>query len=453
LRPNFNQDTEYEEFIRLGKWTVHCPLDIFSMTPLWTIISDDLTGLQAMAGEFARMGFRVGTGISRLPSSAELDRFEVYGFDTATRPLPAGQAEERVANAVRHLSSIGAGQLLKHNDSLLQGHIGLELRAVASGSGARPIVYAPACPNRRRVTRGGMQLELDESGAISAGGLQQDLRLCVSRGTGLTTLVLDRETLHAGSAAAVMADADCDVLIADAESDGDLDLLALAAQLAGCRVLSGSVGLAAALARAAVPQRCFPQPVVVVAGSMQAATRCQVAQLLKRPDCSGVRIDSAVERWGGATAEDSPRMREVLSQGLHCVISTAGESLVDTWPGAYPTLREDALASIRRDLRALLQNVLTDATVPFGGLVLAGGTTADLALRDVLHVTQFTSLAWLCEGMTLAVAADGARPGLPVVTKSGGWGPPDALCDAVDRLGGWRTSFPPSIPIIENAFR
>jgi uncharacterized protein YgbK (DUF1537 family) len=67
------------------------------MMPLWTIISDDLTGLQAIAGEFARLGLRVGTGTSRVPSREELERFEIFGFDTPTRALPAGDAERRFA--------------------------------------------------------------------------------------------------------------------------------------------------------------------------------------------------------------------------------------------------------------------------------------------------------------------------------------------------------------------
>ncbi len=424
------------------------------MKPIWTIVSDDLTGLQAIAGEFARLGLRVGTGISRLPTAAEIEQFEVYGFDTATRPLSGEQAEERVAGTVRHLLAIGAGPILKHNDSILQGHIGLELRAVAAVRGARPIVYAPACPNRRRVTRGGIHMELDESGAFDTGGLRRDLRECVARGTGLSTGLMDVATLQAGRAAALIAEARCDVLIANAESEADLDLLVAAARQAGCRVLSGSVGLAAALARAAVPQRRFPQPVLVVAGSLQAATQRQVERLLARPDCAGVRLAS--DEAGAGSGALSRRMRDLLSQGLHCAIWTPGDALHPERAGAYPTLGQDALARLRHTMRALLEEVVSDPAVSLGGLVVAGGTTADLALRDVLRITQFASLGWLCEGMTLAVAADGVRPGLPVITKSGGWGLPDALSDAIDRIGGWRSPDRPSprnTPLLESANR
>lgn len=418
--------------------------------PIWTIVSDDLTGLQAIAGEFARLGLRVGTGISRLPTASEVLDVEVYGFDAATRPLNPGQAEERVSGVVQHLLALGVGSILKHNDSILQGHIGAELRAVACARGARPVVYAPACPNRGRITSSGVQLEVDDTGAAVPGGLNRDLADCVSRETGLTTSLLDLATLHSGGAAALMAATACDVLIADAATDEDLDLIVLAAQQAGCRVLSGSVGLAAALARAAVPRRRFSQPVVVIAGSLQSATQRQVAHLLARPDCAGIRIDPD-NAHPAATGELCRRMRDALAHGLNCVIWTPSEPFVARNTGPYPTLQRDTLANVRGTLRALLQNVLVDTSLALGSMVVAGGATADLALRDVLGVTRFSDLGWLSEGMTLAIMGDGARAGMPVVTKSGGWGSVTALSDAVDRVAGWRVSMPASPLPLESA--
>lgn len=413
------------------------------MTPLWTVVSDDLTGLQAIAGEFARLGFRVGTGISRLPTSAEYEEFEVYGFDTATRPLDGGDAEARVAEAASHFVHLGATGIFKHNDSILQGHIGRELRAVVAASRARPIVYAPACPNRRRVTADGIQVELDHQGELRSGGLRANLAECVARGTGLTTRSLDLSTLRAGHAAAMIRSADCDVVIADAMTDEDLDLLVHAAEQADRHVLSGSVGLAAALARAAASQRRFVQPVVVVAGSLQGATRRQTEQLLTRPDCASIRVSPHALN-GHSVAELIPRMRSALSRGLHCVIWASREAFAGADDGAYPVLSQECLGLLRRDLRALLLGVVAETNTPLGGLVVAGGSTADLALRDTLGVTRFTGLGWLCEGMTMALAGDGARPGLAVVTKSGGWGPPDALSNAIDRLSAWRCTQPRS---------
>jgi uncharacterized protein YgbK (DUF1537 family) len=404
------------------------------MTPLWSIVSDDLTGLQAIAGEFARVGFRVGTGISVLPARAAWQGFEIYGYDTATRPLGADEAERRVAEAVRHLRGLGAQRLFKHNDSILQGHIGPELRALLAAGGPGPVVYAPACPNRRRVTRGGVQVELDAHGDAALGALHVDLAELVARGTGLTTQLLDRATLYTEAAPGRIAAAECDVVVADAARDEDLDRLVHACDQAGCRLLAGSVGLAAALARAGAPRRSFAQPILVVAGSLQQATLCQTEALLARSDCASIELAP-----GRAPLEQAMHQaRTALTQGRHCVVWSARESLGAAPGEGYPTLAPRSLAQFRHDLGALLTEVVAEGHLPLGGLVVAGGSTADLALRDAFGITRFTGLGWLCEGMTLAIAGDGARPGLAVVTKSGGWGPPDALSDAIDRLTAWR---------------
>jgi uncharacterized protein YgbK (DUF1537 family) len=419
------------------------------MMPLWTIISDDLTGLQAIAGEFARLGLRVGTGTSRVPTREELERFEIFGFDTATRALPAGDAERRVAEVARQLIAAGATRIFKHNDSILQGHVGAEMRAIAQaiGEGGRPIVYAPACPNRNRVTRGAIQLEIDGNGATVAGGLRKDLREVVARDTGLSTGVIDLDRVRDGEAAALLASAAADVVVADAVTDEDLDRIASDSLRAGCRVLSGSVGLAAAVARAAAPPQRLRHPVLVLAGSLQSATQSQVEHLLARADCAGFAVPADGNEADGDVARIVPRLRSALSHGLHCVVWTPRSSNASAAAGVYPVLPPIALDNLRRKLGAILRGVIAHPEPPLGGLVAAGGLTADLVLREVLGITQFSNLGWLCEGMTVALAVDGAHPGLAVVTKSGGWGRIPALSDAVDHCAVLRRAPPPSISL------
>jgi uncharacterized protein YgbK (DUF1537 family) len=295
------------------------------------------------------------------------------------------------------------------------------------------------------VTCGAIQLEVDAGGAIVVGGLRKELREVVEQNTGLSTEVMDLAQLRNGEGAAVLAGAAADVLVADAVTDQDLDLIACVSLQAGCQVLSGSVGLAAALARAALPQRRTSRPVLVLAGSLQSATQSQVEHLLGRAGCAGFPV-SPHDEAAGSVAQIVQRLRTALAKGRHCVVWTPRASVTDAAAGVYPVLPPEALENLRRKLAAVLRGVIADPGPPLGGLVAAGGMTSDLVLREVLGVTQFSELGWLCEGMTVAVAVDGAHPGLAVVTKSGGWGPITALSDAVDHCAGWPHRQPTSSP-------
>jgi uncharacterized protein YgbK (DUF1537 family) len=250
--------------------------------------------------------------------------------------------------------------------------------------------------------------------------------------------------LHNGEGAAVLAGAAADVLIADAVTDQDLGLIAALSLQAGCRLLSGSVGLAAALARAELPRGDARHPVLVLAGSLQSPTQSQVEHLLARGGCAGFPLPSHDREAASDVALLVQRLRSALADGLHCVVWTPRASVAEAAAGVYPVLPSAALASLRHKLGAVLRGVVADPGPALGGLVAAGGMTADLVLREVLGITQFGELGWLCEGMTLAVAVDGAQPGLAVVTKSGGWGPVTALSDAVDRCAAWPRRQPAS---------
>ncbi len=407
--------------------------------PHWAIVSDDLTGLQAIGGEFSRLGFRVGTAISNLPSQATFEGFDVYGYDTASRPLRHDEAARRVTEAVAHLRQLRAKRLFKHNDSILQGHVAAELRAFAAAAG-KPVVYAPACPNRGRVTIAARQLELSANGEPLPGGVDVDLEALLQCDSGLTTRRLCLQELRAGSAAAAIAAMSCDIVIADAACDEDLDLLVDACDQAECHFVAGSVGLAAALARACATRYANACPILVVAGSLQRATREQTIALQQRCDCASIELPVA----GRAAVESAARdASAAMSRGRHCVVSAGPE-----WGGAdsneaYPALAPGLLEKMRNELGHLLRQVIVHSEVSLGGLIVAGGTTADLTLRDVLGATRFTGLAWLCEGVTMAIPLDGLRPGMPIVTKSGGWGDSEALSDALDRLTAWRLAHVP----------
>lgn len=403
------------------------------------MVSDDLTGLQAIAGEFARAGLRVATSSDARPSAADLRGVDVFGLETDTRGADPNEAEGRVAEAARRLFQYGSSRLFKHNDSSLRGHVAAELRGALEGSGLFPIVYAPACPSRRRVTVGGVHMELDARGEPLPDTVPVDLAARLHSEARLESVLVDRAILLAGGAERIIRAAHCEVVIADAMVDDDLDELVRAAGRAGCRLFAGSIGLAAAVAREVRATRRAPHPILVVAGSMQEATRKQVERLLARADCAGVELPAGDVEAGEPGS--AVHVREVLASGRHCVLQCPPPCMPSAAAG-YPVLPPAQLLAMRRTLGAVLRDVFADGAVHVDGIVATGGATAHLVLRDVLGITRLRNVAWLEEGMTMALAGDGLRPGMPVITKSGGWGRGDALGDAVDALVSWRCTGP-----------
>lgn len=184
------------------------------MPPILRLLADDLTGALDSAARFVPL-----TGPIPVVWSGPIPAGTV-AIDSGTRDLDATEA----AVAMRRFTGVLAGGdiAFKKIDSLLRGHVVLELDACRAGFAT--CVLAPAFPFQGRITRGGRQLRRDGDGWRDVWG---ELPL------------LDAET-----------DADLDAIVAR-YSTGDASVLwvgtaGLAGALAGrrpvpCPVLSGPV--------------------------------------------------------------------------------------------------------------------------------------------------------------------------------------------------------------------
>ncbi len=77
-------------------------------------------------------------------------------------------------------------------------------------------------------------------------------------------------------------------------------------------------------------------------------------------------------------------------------------------------------------------------TTPIAGLVATGGDTARAVLTQ-LGVAGVDLLAELAPGIPIGLAHGGPCAGMPVITKAGGFGGPDALTQAAQWLVLYRT--------------
>jgi uncharacterized protein YgbK (DUF1537 family) len=168
-------------------------------------------------------------------------------MDSGTRDLSSGDVASRIEGFVKALA--GGDPAFKKVDSLLRGHVALELATCLAAFDH--CVLAPAFPFQGRITRHGQQLIRVAEGWRDTGiNLQEELR---------------RQGIS--------------VQVRDAETEEDLDrIVAEGRRLAGRVLWCGTGGLAGALAgHRPVPRPTLVPPLLAVIGSNHPVTQAQIA--------------------------------------------------------------------------------------------------------------------------------------------------------------------------------
>lgn len=293
------------------------------------LIADDLTGACDSAVAFLGGG-SVQVGIWPWVPEGELICAAVT---TESRAETPSVARARVAEAQARLA---ARLVYRKLDSMLRGNPVADLEPVLD---ERPAVVAPALPSEGRLTVNGIQRWR---------GGESDLH-------------------------SVFAPLGARVELADAASDGDLDAIAARVLRRGDRVLAGSAGLAAALARTLGLSPPAPGP---------------------RPGCA-----RPVAVVGTPAAAEQARVASRRG-----VVVTAA-------PGQVPDLGDA------------------------DGLVVTGGETA-ARLLCAYGARGLELVGEPLPRIPMGRVMGGRLEGLPVILKAGSFGPPDAILRALEYLSG-----------------
>jgi D-threonate/D-erythronate kinase len=350
-----------------------------------TIVADDLTGACDTGALFtARASVPVSVWPRRPPASA------VTVVDTESRTLTAADAAERLTTVA---TGGRARQWFKKIDSTLRGPIGSEVDALMRATGTTSGVLCPALPAQRRVVLDRVLLVDGVPVAETAIGRDPHFPGGSSSVVELLRPQLDRalawipiDQLRAGpeALAARVRRLAGTVIIADAETDADLEAIAEAVlAVTPPPLLIGAAGLARALAlrlgllgeRAELPPGGHW---LIVAGSAHPATRRQVQEA----------------RAAGLTVLATPE-RRAADRG-----------------DAVTRLAAQATAAIERERWDLV--------------VVTGGETA-VALWSALGAERLDLVGAPAPGLALGQLRAPGREPLAVLTKAGGFGPPDLL--------------------------
>jgi uncharacterized protein YgbK (DUF1537 family) len=330
------------------------------------LVADDLTGACDAGVAFIRSGRTVRVWFS--PSVQFSAPESVQAFTTNSRSLSPSRAARVVSRAVASLGSGPGSLFFKKVDSACRGPLGAEVLAAHRSLSTRAVLFAPAFPSAGRVVRGGMLEIRDSTGQSSQIRLSSLFPITVRHRIANISSPSELEpALGSGKT----------ILVCDSESQGDLENLAGTAQNLPGLLFAGSAGLAQALAGlnpVSQPPALLPaaERTLIVAGSPHPVTKLQL-RTLDRERFSGVRVTEI-----GFTFAARSRIRSAFRSSS---------------PQA---------------------------------LILTGGETALLAVH-ALEAHSFILQGEISPGIPWGLIQGGLAHGRVVVTKSGGFGSPEAF--------------------------
>jgi uncharacterized protein YgbK (DUF1537 family) len=412
------------------------------------ILADDLTGACDAAVPFARRGLVTRVLLAARPVLAgDAGPVDVVAVDADSRQVSRRLAVARTSLAARALRTPGTARLFKKVDSTLRGHVGPELLACLRAWDTPLAILCSAFPATGRWVQGG-EIFVDGRGSIGTvaalAGLPSDRR------TGHLGLPVLRAGVDAASEALEhLARGGARVVVADADTPGHLTALVEAATRHAAPVLlAGAGGLAAALAEWMVQERLSAAggagaapvvaswasalpvqeapgmdggpPWLVVAGSQTEVTQHQVVELARAgAEVLPLDVDEVLARPAVALAAGrraAALLREDVTPVLRLVVQPGADGVLSRGP----RLDERAARLLARAVCVAVQRETPS------GLFLTGGSTARAALL-ALGVDGLRLEREPLPGIAAGVAFGGAWDGRPVITKSGGFGAPDAI--------------------------
>jgi uncharacterized protein YgbK (DUF1537 family) len=354
------------------------------------LIADDLTGACDAAVHFAARGHRTVVSLDPRLDACGADALAIT---TETRGL-SPEALRAVFNGLSRADHriLWSALLFKKIDSTLRGNTGLEIGLAAEAFACDSALITPAFPAQGRTVVSGV-LRVSGAAFIDVASYWRAQGLCDCA-----------HVAPAGVAAALAAGTR--FISADASSDRDLDAIAAAGLASTRRILwAGSAGLASALARAVVPgpheesrpAERYPA-VLFCIGTDHPVTIEQQRALAAA--CPLLELN--------AETAEPVHVAEGMRAGVHVALQIP-----------YGRIAPERIRQLIGDWR--------------GPLALSGGATASLVCR-ALGVREIHLHREIDPGIPRGVIAGGLFDGLPIVTKSGGFGKPSALIQIVDDL-------------------
>jgi uncharacterized protein YgbK (DUF1537 family) len=402
------------------------------MTDL-ALIADDLTGAADSAVPYAASGFTTAIAFDK----PRRERADIVALSTNSRDVGLPEAERRIRNALNAVfgedGEYRPAWIYKKMDSALRGHPAEELLITMQLARANRVIVAPAIPSQGRTTVGGIVYDKGIPLAQSPIGKEHgrdNLVRMFQRKARVPVRVIDLKTVRGErrDLRNALSSPGSWIAVADAETDDDLIAIGEVGIAAGIRFFSGAAGLTGVLGgRLPIEQLYRPpalskpdKPVLIIAGSRHEATASQLEIAEEAGACRITLEQIHLDDPSADLRAVQASIRQSLASGTNTIVTTAGLA---------PASRGGAFVSERLAQAATSPEILAES----GGLVLTGGDVAHAVCRH-LGVRTIWLRGEVLPAIPWATISSDRADGMPIVTKAGSFGAPEALATAANFL-------------------
>jgi len=367
------------------------------------VLADDLTGALEVGAKWGSRGVRTSVTTEMNLSDCEgITAIQAMVIDSETRHLGSGEAAARVSAWAGSAHQNGFSRVYKKTDSTLRGNIASELAALLKAWPDSPLLYVPAYPKMGRTVRGGT---LYVHGVPVGETEFADDELNPVRESSIPAMIRSQCSVPVFSIAydAVERADSSAIYVCDSETDEQVAQAARAfARSDKLRLAAGPAAFAASLADHMTPSQ--PSPALprnlrnglVVSGSRNKVSKEQLRHAAQN----------------GFVAAAPAEIPQILEKGGWAILELTDRSS-DT--------ADDFAGRAGKIVRELLAQKKPDALVVFGG------DTAYAIIRE-LGRPSIRPLGEVLEGIPVSsIEAGLGSAGLFLITKAGGFGPPDIL--------------------------
>ena len=425
------------------------------------IIADDLSSATDCGAQMVRSGLSVVVPFKDYSLPVPARTASVISVDTDSRSLSAEQAYAKVKAATQQLVTEGRTAFYKSVDSTLRGNLGAEVEAVLEVVRPDCAVIAPAFPKYGRTTVDGIQylhgrplheteFGTDPTAPVKDADIGRQLAEGSRRRCGRLTL----DQIHEGpeqisrAVEGMVADG-VELVIIDIGEQEDLKRLCLGLSHSHLKVVYvGSTGLAEfvplafnvdSMSMAVHPEPSVdPRPALALVGSASETTRKQLQYAQTHNQLKIIRLDPTHVIQNGQTAaaeleKTESSLRALLASGHDAalVVNSSRDEIAETQQlGARLNLSAPEVAQRLVDWLAKAGSRLVSEG-RISGIVATGGDTAN-ALCNALGTEALEILGEVEAGIPIMRLL--GSQSLPLVTKAGGFGSPEALAEALVKV-------------------